>query len=180
MKKNFWFFSILLFFLPAIAASDFVKLRSNKATYTEGENAILRAVFLTKPDNSNFQFDITGILNAEALSVERVTDYQMFSTAKNLLPGTYTWSVTVVIQDARYARDLKVSIAYYAARITELEDLIAVETDPEALEVLEHERSKQISKKSAAESELSRIRTPVREPMTLQFTVEEAIKGNEQ
>lgn len=177
MKRSLMF-AIAIFVLPFMvfahsANTKIVRLRSDKKIYAEGETAILRATFLSKPDNSNFQFDILGNLNAEPLPVDRVTDYQMFSKVKNLEPGTHTWQVLVVIQDARYARDLKASIAHYGQIIAELDAEINLETDPDVIEQLEAQKATALKKKTAAESELSRIRTPVLEPLTLQFTVEE-------
>lgn len=167
-----------IFCLPALvwahgANTRIVKLRSDKKIYSVGDAAILRATFNSKPDNSNFQFDVIGSLNSEPLPISRVTDYQMFSSVKNLVAGHYTWSVTVVIQDARYARDLKQSISYYEQKVAVLDQEINLETDPDILEQLEAQKLVALHKKSAAESELNRIRKPVFEPLTLQFTVEE-------
>jgi hypothetical protein len=48
----------------------------------------------------------------------------------NLTAGDHTWRAEVVLQDARYARDLKTSIAYFAEKVSEINDRLAEETDP--------------------------------------------------
>lgn len=174
MKNLIVILSLSLAAAVSVAQTRIVELRSDKTVYAEGENPVLRADFLSKPDNTDFQFDILGTLNGTELAVDRVTDYQMFSQPRDLEPGTYTWEVTVVIQDARYARDLKESIAYYENLISTLEAQIAVETDPEALAALERRRDEAVQIKTAAESELNRIRKPVLAPLSLSFTVEAA------
>lgn len=166
-------FSILLTLSTQLfAQTKIVELKSDKTIYSAGETAVLRANFLARPDNTDFQFDIISSLNSELLTVDRVTDFQMFSSAKDLVAGVYTWGVTVVVQDARYARDLKTTIAYYADLVITLDEQIAVETDPVLLANLQKRKEDANHLKAAAQSELHSIRTPVLAPVTLQFTVQ--------
>lgn len=166
-------FSILLSFLSVTnAQTKVIELKSDKAVYAAGETAVLRANFFAKPDNTDFQFDIVSSLNSNLLEVDRVTDFQMFSSAKELVAGDYTWTVSVVVQDARYARDLKTTIQYYTNLIIDLDEQIAAETDPVLLANLQKRKDDAISLKIAAQSELNSIRTPVLAPVTLDFTVQ--------
>jgi hypothetical protein len=167
-------FSILIacFAVNAGAETKVLELKSDKAIYAAGETAVLRANFFSKPDNSDYQFDILATLNGQPIIVDRVTDFQMFSTAKQLEVGDYVWSVTVVIQDARYARDLKETIIYYSNLIASLDEQIAAEIDPVKLESLQKRRADDITLKDAANAELQSIRTPILAPLTLQFSVQ--------
>lgn len=168
----------ILLFLALLSQNVFadstriVALSSDKAVYAAGENAVLRAKFFTRPNNPNYDFDIVGILNGSPLPVTRITDFEMFSSAKNLVAGNYAWTVSVVVQDARYARDLKTSIAYFESEIERLTQEIAQETDPDRLENLNRQKAKNESLKAASVSELNQIRTPVLAPQTITFIVQ--------
>lgn len=170
--KLFLLISSFIFLNTALAETKIVDLRSDKGIYSAGDTAVLRANFLSKPDNSDFQFDITAKLNGQSLPVDRVTDFQMFSSAKNLVAGNYTWQVSVVVQDARYARDLKSTIQFYSDAIAGIDTQIATETDPAKLLNLQKRRADDISIKQSAINELNQIRTPVLAPLTLQFSVQ--------
>ncbi|MGZ6419033.1 MAG: hypothetical protein ACXWPX_11005 [Pseudobdellovibrio sp.] len=170
--------SLLMILLPLFfstslyAQTSIVTLNADKTIYASGDTAILRANFLAKPDNTDFQFDALATLDGQAVTVDRVTDFQMFSTVKNLTTGNHTWQVTVVIQDARYAQDLKDSITYYTNLIASLDSQIAAATDPTVIANLQKRKDDAVNIKTAAESELQNIRSPVMNPLTLQFTVQ--------
>ena len=162
----------LIFSASLYAQTSIVELKADKTIYAAGDTAILRANFLAKPDNTDYQFDVLATLDGQAITVDRVTDFQMFSTAKTLVTGTHTWQVTVVIQDARYARDLKASIIYYTDSIASLDTQIAAATDPVVIANLQKRKDDAVNIKAAAESELQNIRSPVMNPLTLSFTVQ--------
>lgn len=172
MKTFLFSFFFLLLQTSAFAQTRILELKSDKSVYSAGEAAVLRANFFSKPDNTDFQFDIISTVNGEPVEVDRVTDFQMFSSVKNLLPGNYTWEVSVVVQDARYARDLKETIIYYTDSIANLDAQIAIETDPVALASLQNRRDDAMRLKAAALSELNGIRTAILAPLTLQFSVQ--------
>ena len=165
---------IAILFLSQLAVSQtkVIELKSDKAIYTVNETPILKATLFSKPDNTDYQFDVTATLNGQQVATDRVTDYQVFSSPKNLPVGIYTWVVTMVIQDAKYAKDLKATIKYYLNQISILDAQIAVETDPVVLENLQTRRLDAIDIKAAAESELQSIRKPVLAPVQLDFTVQ--------
>lgn len=169
------FLALAAFVLPLSTHAQetkIVELKADKPVYAVGDTALLRANFYARPDNSDFEFDIVGTLNGTPIPADRVTDFQIFSSAKNLAAGSYTWNVQVVIQDARYARDLKDTINYYADLAANLNDQIAVETDPDKLANLTKQRDDALSLKAAAESELSDLRSPVMAPLSLNFSVQ--------
>ena len=149
-----------------------IELKSDKAIYATTENPILKATLFSKPDNTDYQFDITATLNGQNIDVDRITDYQMFSSPKNLIVGAYTWTVTMVIQDAKYAKDLKTTIKYYENQISILDAQIAVTTDPVTLATLQARRIDYLDIKSAAAQQLQSIRRPVLAPVSLTFTVQ--------
>ncbi len=170
MKKILFCITVLTSFVVA-AQTKLVQLSSDKAVYTQGETASLKAYLLSKPTSPNFQFDVQAKVNNQSVATERITDFQYFYGAKNLTAGSYTWQVTVVIQDARYARDLKTSITYYVQLVENLDGQIATETDPVRLEALQRRKSEALALKQAAEKELESIQTPIAEPVELNFTV---------
>ncbi len=165
---------IAILFLSQVAVSQtkVIELKSDKSVYTTTETPILKATIFSKPDNTDYQFDVTATLNGQSIPTDRVTDYQIFSSPKNLAVGAYTWIVTMVIQDAKYAQDLKTTIKYYLNQISVLDAQIATETDPVVLENLQSRRLDAIDIKAAAESELQIIRKPVLAPVQLEFTVQ--------
>ena len=77
----------------------------------------------------------------------------------------------MVLQDARYARDLKSSIKYFQDKITVIDVRLATETDPVVIADLQSQKARYQSLKAASESELTSIRTLV-ETLTLTFTVQ--------
>ena len=169
------FFNIItILFLSQFAMSQtkVIELKSDKAIYTTNEAPILKATLFSKPDNTDYQFDVTATLNGQAVATDRVTDYQIFSSPKNLAIGQYTWVVTMVIQDAKYAQDLKTTIKYYLNQVSILDAQIASETDPVVLENLQSRRLDALDIKAASESELQSIRKPVLAPVQLAFTIQ--------
>lgn len=148
-----------------------IALSSDKAVYSAGESAVLRAQLLSKPNNPNFDFDVVATLNGDTIAVDRVTDFELFSTAKELTAGNYSWTATLVLQDARYARDLKAAIQYYSSEIERLTNEIAEETDPQAIANLEKKKARAEALKAASENELASIRTAVLAPQTISFQV---------
>ncbi len=156
----------------AVTQTKVIDLKSDKAIYAVSDSPILKATLFSKPDHTDYQFDVTATLNGQPISTDRVTDYQIFSSPKNLAVGVYTWVVTMVIQDANYARDLKTTIKYYLNQISILDAQIAVETAPVVLGDLQARRLDAIDIKAAAESELQSIRKPVLAPVQWQFKVQ--------
>lgn len=156
--------------LPAQAAEIFT-ISSDKANYSVGETPVLQASVATKPLSPDFEFDVVAELNEQALAVERITDYEFFSSAPGLAADSYTWEATLVIQDKRYARDLKESIAYFDGRIATIDGQLATETDPDVIASLNAQKARYQSLKSGAMSELGSIRTAVK-TATIQFTVQ--------
>lgn len=170
--KFFNIITILFLSQFAVSQTKVIELKSDKAIYTINDSPILKATLFSKPDNTDYQFDVTATLNGQPIATDRVTDYQVFSSPKNLVAGEYTWIVTMVIQDAKYAQDLKTTIKYYLNQISILDAQIAAETDPVVLENLQARRLDAIDIKAAAESELQSIRKPVLAPVQLEFTVQ--------
>ena len=158
--------------LHLMASSDLIRLTSDKSVYTSTENPILRATLNSRPDNTDFQFDIIATLNGANIPTERVTDYMMFSKASSLASGDYTWAVTVVLQDARYARDLKATIKYYENRISDINQQLLTETDPQIITQLNNQKNQFQGIITASQSELNQIRTQVSDPVQLQFSVQ--------
>lgn len=167
------FFCVLLLapflFAPLSFAEPLASLSSNKAEYAVGESAVLRASLATKPADENYELDLISTLNEESLPTERTTDFQMFATALNLAAGSHTWAVTVVLQDKRYARDLKASLNYFNAKIAEIDEALATETDPVEIARLQERRARYLSLHEAATAELSNHRTAVAGPFTHTF-----------
>jgi hypothetical protein len=170
--KFFNIITILFLSQFAVAQTKVIDLKSDKTIYAVSESPILKATLFSKPDNTDYQFDVTATLNGQSIATERVTDYQIFSSPKNLTAGAYTWVVTMVIQDAKYAQDLKTTIKYYLNQISILDAQIATEIDPVVLENLQSRRLDALDIKAAAESELQSIRKPVLAPVQLEFTVQ--------
>ena len=175
MKKIF--FMVLLCLGMVITSSGLAQtavftLKSDKTVYATTETPILKASVYTRPDNSDYEFDITATLNNQSIATERVTDFQMFSMPKNLVIGTYTWAVILVMQDARYAKDLKATIKYYENKIIDIDTQLSTATDPQVIATLQQQKTNYTNIKLAAVSELTAIRTPVLAPQTLTFQVQ--------
>lgn len=143
------------------ALTEILQVRSDKPAYTVGESAILRATLSTKPESSDYEFDIVAQLNGVDLPITRTTDFELFSLVEDLQVGTYAWDVNVVIQDAHYARDLKEALAFYEVELADIADRLSTETDPDTIANLQAKQERYTSLHEAALSELSRIRTVV-------------------
>jgi hypothetical protein len=163
--------ALAIFTASAAYADEILTISSDKAEYLVGEVPELQASVVTRPLSPDFEFDVVGELNEQPLPVERVSDFEFSSTAPGLSAGSYTWDVTLVIQDKRYARDLKASITYFDGQIDTIEDQLLTETDPGVIEQLEAEKARFESLKAAAESELVAIRTVVK-AAHIDFTVQ--------
>lgn len=172
MKTFLLIIATLFISLSSFAGTKIVELSSDKTAYAEGDSAVLRANFVSKPDNSDFSLDIVGTLNNSPLASDRITDFEIFSKTAALTEGNYTWTVQVVIQDTKYAQDLKDTIRYYADEIYSLNAKIAAETDPAKLANLIARRDSDLSSQGAAQAELTSIRSPVLSPISLTFSVQ--------
>lgn len=161
----------LLITISTAWAAEVLELRSDKNTYSVGEAAVLRASLDTKPSDVNFEFDLVSELNGVALSVERTTDFEFFAYSSPLFAGDYVWEVTMVLQDKRYARDLKASILYFTQKIQQIDAELGA-APPEEIPDLEARKARYISLRSAAEQELQSHRTIITGPKTLQFQVQ--------
>lgn len=164
-------FGLYLFSIVPAFAADVLELRSDKSTYSSGESAVLRASLDTRPADQNFEFDLVSNLNGVGLSVERTTDFEFFSYSAPLVAGDYTWEVTMVLQDKRYARDLKASILYFTQKIQAIDEELGT-APPEEVPDLEARKARYLSLKNAAEIELENHRTIITGPKTLQFQVQ--------
>ncbi|MCO5142774.1 MAG: hypothetical protein M9962_06765 [Oligoflexia bacterium] len=142
------------------------------ATYDEGDSAILRTQFFSKPDNQNLEFDLISKINDVEISVHRINDFEIFSTLEDLAIGSYTWAVQVVLQDKRLATDLKISLTNFANRISEIDTELLDATDPEEIADLEAERAELVELSSTVQDQLTKIRTPFLNPITKTFIVE--------
>lgn len=165
------FLAFALFSALPVQAAEIFSISSDKAAYAVNEAATLRASVVTRPINTDYEFDIVGTLNGTPLAAERVTDFEYFSTAPNAEAGIYMWEATLVMQDKRYARDLKASITYFDGRIATIDGQLATETDPDVIASLQAQKARYLSLKAGADSELGSIRTPVKN-LSLEFTVQ--------
>lgn len=163
--------ALAIFSAGAAHAEEILTISSDKAEYIVGEVPELQASVVTRPLSPDFEFDVVGELNEQPLSVERVSDFEFTSSAPGLAAGSYTWEATLVIQDKRYARDLKASITYFEGQIDTIEDQLATETDPDLIAALEAEKARYESLQAAAEAELVAIRTVVKTAQ-IEFTVQ--------
>ena len=163
--------ALILNLTPEAQSSPLISLRSDKASYGENERAVLRASLATRPADPNYEFDVVSTLNAAPIAMERTTDFEQFASTAELSVGSYTWSATLVLQDKRYARDLKNSIGYFDGRIALIDEDLANATDPEEIEQLERSRARYVSLKASAEAELANHRATVAGPITHEFTV---------
>lgn len=165
-------FFTLLFSSFTQADTKIVELSTDRAVYSAGDNAVLRAMLFTRPDNHSLELEVLGNLNGVSLPVERVTDFEHFSTARGLEVGSYTWTVEVFIQDARLARDLKNTVSYAADKIVEIDQELATNPPPERVEELLIQKARYERLKATAEAELLTIRTKIHGPVGISFQVE--------
>lgn len=156
----------------AYAADKVIELKSDKSIYLTPENPVLRAIVYGKPDSSDYQYDIIAKLNGTPTAVTRLSDSVMYSLPKALPIGIYTWAVTLVIQDAPYAISLKDSILFCDAKISEIDDLLLIETNPTLIIELNSQKSRYTAIKDSAASELVRIRKEVYHETSITFEVQ--------
>jgi hypothetical protein len=172
MKKMIIIFSLFSLCFSHTIKADLFKISSNKSVYLVNEKPLLKATVFSKPENTDYQFDIHTELNNQIISSDRVTDYQMFSLPQNLVAGLYTWKVTLVIQDARYARDLKTTIKYYQNQIIDIDTKLLTETNPQVILDLQNQKTENLNIIQSAQSELQSIQTIVAPSQTIQFRVQ--------
>jgi hypothetical protein len=158
-------------FTTVCGAAELATISSDKDIYATGETAILQIALSTQPDNTNYEFDAVGDVDGLALEIDRSTPFALFSTDATLQAGTDTWTVHIVLQDARYARDLKTSIGYFTQKITDIDARLATETDPTVIANLQTQRSKYVGLLAASQSELTEIRSEVK-TLSLNFEVQ--------
>lgn len=161
----------LSFSAVAQAETKIVEIFSSKSVYNLGETVILRSMLLTKPDNENYELEVLGDLGGNPLSLERVTEFESFAAVEGLTPGTYTFSANVVIQDARLARDFKESIRRFQEKIAAIDAELATNPPPDRVEELLAEKARFEQLLQTTQGELSRIRTKIHGPVTLNFDV---------
>lgn len=164
--------ALLFFFLSMPAFAGVIgSISTDKVSYHSGEKAILRVRFLTIPENPVYEFDAVATLNNAALTLDRPTDYEMYTTTAPLTAGSYQFQADLVSQDKNYARDLKASVVYYTQQIARVDDLLAHTTNPTDIANLQAERAKYVSLQGAAQLELANIRTVIESP-TINFIVQ--------
>ncbi len=163
-----------LFFssLPAFADTKLIQLSSDKTTYAAGETAVLRAMLLSEPENTDFEFEALGQLNGADLPMDRITQFESFANVANLQAGAYTWTVNIYLQDARLARDLKASIDFYNGKIANIDAELVTNPPPERVAELEADKAEDQSLITAAQNQLTANRTFVHGPETISFTVQ--------
>ncbi len=170
--KTLFIASLVFLSTTVLAQTKVIEVKSDKLIYSTTETPVLRATLFAKPDNSDFQFDIIAKLNGTEIKTDRVTDYEMFSNPKNLTVGVYTWVVTLVTQDARYARDLKTTIKYYENKNITIDQQLLTETNPTVIANLQAQKTQNLNIIAASKSELNNIRTPVLNPVSTTFTIQ--------
>lgn len=163
-------FGLSLISLSAEAATTVVNLATDKSFYVSGNKAILTAHLVSKPDNANLEFDVTGMLNGQELPVTRITEFHSYSQTAALSTGSYNWTVRVYIQDARLARDLKAAIKSANARVEAIDALLMEETDPGEIAALEAEKAEMLERAAACQAQLAGIRTQI-QSKSLTFSV---------
>lgn len=160
----------LLFCVPAFSETAVVSLLA-KPTYAVGETAILRAQLLTRPDNSNFEFDLVGRLNDVEVPIERITEFEAFSEVRDLEAGSFHWAVDVYVQDKRLAADLKTAISSFTAEIETIDAELGTATDPDRIAYLESQKARFERLRAASLSQLASIRSHVHGPVSINFSV---------
>jgi len=169
--RNLIFVFCALLPVGVFAENRLVVLSSDKAAYQIGEKAVLSARLTTKPDNQNLEFDLVGSIDGTEIPIQRVTDFDFYSTTAFTAIGQKKWRITVYIQDARVARDLKISIASFIARISEIDLLLQTETDPAKRDQLLQEKARTQQFLAASEAQLISIRSKIYGPVQLNLQV---------
>lgn len=159
--KNFLYAFFFLLPLYTYGGTKIVDLTVDKSFYVAGNKALLTAVLASKPDNANMEFDLTATLNAVNLPLNRVTEHSFYAQTQALAQGSYNWTVKVFLQDARFARDLKISMQSFTDRIAAIDAALLTETDPTKIANLQAERAQKVDLRLACESQLAAIRSQV-------------------
>lgn len=160
-----------LCFSATAAENKVVAFSSDKALYQVGDKAILSARLITKPDNPNLEFDLVSKLNGVEIPIQRVTEFDFYSTATLSTVGSNPWRVIVYIQDARLARDLKASIAGFNARIAAIVQELEENQDPVKEQELLDEKAQHERFLAASQAQLTSIRSQVYGPVGLNLQV---------
>lgn len=165
-------FAILLAYSPlSLASTPVVQLSTDRSYYDIDDKAVLRAMLTSKPDNSTMEFDVEGKLNGVLFPISRVTDFEFFSVTDPLSAGDYTWETVVYLQDARLARDLKLSISCFTSEIAKIDLALETEVDPVKIEELQAKKAKYQALMASSQNQLNAIRTQVYGPVSIQFQV---------
>lgn len=153
-------------------AANIVELSANKTVFAPGEKAILRAKLTTKPDNENLELDLVGKVENIDHSINKLTEFEYFSTLDLPTVGIYRWRVTVYLQDKRLARDLKATLSELSKNIAEIDEELVDAEDPEQIAELEAAKAKLTNLRTLTEEQLASIRTQVYGPAALNVRVE--------
>lgn len=170
---KFWFFVFGLISVWAHAI-PITKFTSDKTTYSIGERAILRTHLATEPENRNLEFHVVvGESGGGAVVLGKLSDREFMGfTAVFSGQGEKTYTATTYIQDRRITAGLVAVINLASSEIVRIDGLLATETDPQVIEALLLERSKNVQKRDAAELELSRHRKQVDGVKTLSIQIQ--------
>ena len=160
MKLVFSLFALMIA-APTFASTQIATLNFDKTYYVAGNKAVLTALLASKPNDPNLEFDIVGKLNGTTLDATRVTDYDFYSTTAALTAGSYNWTVTVYLQDARYARDLKTSITGFTSQIAAIDVSLQTETNPTVIAQLQAQRASLVDLGNTTTAQLAASRTSV-------------------
>ena len=173
--KVFSLFVAALFSLNAqaleIDSTKIVQLETDKDAYVAGETAILRATLLTAPVDTRYELDTTQTWDDAPLASDRITQFEFFAKSPNLTTGVHQWKVTTYIQDARLARDLKITASNAQKAIDEANASLVDEEDPQIIAELQAIIIKNTELRDAALSQLAAIRTKVNGPINKNITV---------
>ncbi len=155
----------------AQAATPLFTITSDKATYLTTDTVNLTANFTAVPSNADYEFDLVSNVSGVSVDTTRANSKQLVVQVSNLPVGTYTWQVQVVLQETRYAKDLKTGIQNDAAQIISLNSQIAAEQDPVKKAALQNTRDQVVAEQASFQAELANVRTPVLTPVSLTFSV---------
>ena len=172
MNRAFLLALASTFCIAAFGADNkVVAFSSDKSSYQVGDKAILGARLITRPDNPNLEFDLVSKLNGVEIPIQRVTEFDFYSTATLSTVGSNPWRVTVYIQDARLARDLKASIVAFSARIAAIDEELEQNEDPLIEQELLDEKAQQERFLAASQAQLTGIRSQVYGPVGINIQV---------
>lgn len=151
---------------------SFFTLESNQSDYTVGESATLTVRYLAAPENGAYEYVALSNLDGVSLPVTNAAaNFGIAVTAPFAAEGSYTWTVSVFLQDKVHAASLKASIEFFQNENIRITQAIQQTTDPEIIAALQKERDRNLFLISQAESELASLRRPVGEPQSLIINV---------